>query len=255
MSHRSVVLSACAIALLFPSPARAQETSRLDLRGHPQAIRLYGPAGHTPVVVASGDGGWIHLGPRVAEMLAGRGCSVVGFDAKAYLSSFTASDGRVREEDVSGDFATLTAYARARGDGTKPVLVGVSEGAALAVLAATDSRTRDGISGVIGLGLGDLNELAWRWRDVVIYFTHGVPNEPTFSVLGIVDRVSPAPLALIQSTHDEFVAPAVASAVFERAREPRRRWIVDASDHRFSGATSELNNALIEAFAWIAAQQ
>ena len=43
-----------------------------------------------PVIVSSGDGGWIHLGPHVAEVLAAKGFFVVGFDVKAYLESFTS---------------------------------------------------------------------------------------------------------------------------------------------------------------------
>jgi type IV secretory pathway VirJ component len=42
------------------------------------------------VVISSGDGGWLHLGPHVAEVLAASGYFVVGFDVKAYLSGFTS---------------------------------------------------------------------------------------------------------------------------------------------------------------------
>ena len=34
------------------------------------------------MIISSGDGGWIHLGPHVAEVLAAKGYFVVGFDAK-----------------------------------------------------------------------------------------------------------------------------------------------------------------------------
>ena len=61
------------------------------------------------------------------------------------------------------------------------------------------------IAGVVGLGLPDLNELGWRWRDALIYITHGVPKEPSFSTAAIVKRVAPIALAAIHSTHDEFV--------------------------------------------------
>ena len=52
---------------------------------------LYGMTNARPVIVSSGDGGWIHLGPHVARLLAAHGCFVVGFDVKAYLTSFTTS--------------------------------------------------------------------------------------------------------------------------------------------------------------------
>ena len=53
----------------------------------------------------------------------------------------------------------------------KPILIGVSEGAGLSVLAATDAQTKALIGGVIGLGLPDMNELGWRLKDS-IYLCH-----------------------------------------------------------------------------------
>ena len=51
--------------------------SHTGLRGHAQTVRLYGTRGGTPVVVSSGDGGWMHLGPRVADVLAAKGYFVL----------------------------------------------------------------------------------------------------------------------------------------------------------------------------------
>ena len=65
----------------------------LVIRGHAQSLHLYGTRGGPPVIVSSGDGGWMHLGPHVAETLAAKGFFVVGFDVRAYLESFT-SGGR-----------------------------------------------------------------------------------------------------------------------------------------------------------------
>ena len=68
------------------------------------------------------------------------------------------------------------------------------------MLAATDPATQGASRGVIGLGLPDRNELGWRWKDSLIYVTHGVPNEPTFSAARPVGRLAPLPLAAIHST-------------------------------------------------------
>ena len=111
--------------------------------------------------------------------------------------------------------------------------------------------TRKAIAGVVGLGVPNVNELGWRWKDNLIYLTHGVPKEPTFNTADIIGRVSPAPVALIHSTHDEFVPIAEAQKVIGAAAEPKRLWIVDASDHRFSGSLPEFDRRLLEAIAWI----
>ena len=76
---RLIVLVCCAAV-----PTAAQPTQVLSIRGHQQTLRMYGVRGGRPVIVSSGDGGWIHLGPHVAELLAANGYFVVGFDAKAY---------------------------------------------------------------------------------------------------------------------------------------------------------------------------
>lgn len=226
----------------------ASET--LTLRGQPQTLRLYGVRGGPVALVASGDGGWIHLGPDVAAFLAGQGFFVVGFDSKAYLSGFTTRAGTLRPEDVPGDFAALVDFA-ARGAARRPVLVGVSEGAGLAVLAATDEALKAKIEGVIALGLPDRCELGWRWRDQLIYVTKGVPNEPLFSTAEIVAKVAPLPLAAIHSTRDEFVPLDEIRRVMMRAGEPHRLWIVSASNHRFSDAKPELGRRLLEALEWM----
>ena len=232
-------------------PAQVRET--LTIRGHAQSLHLYGKRGNPPIVVSSGDGGWIHLGPHVAETLASHGFFVVGFDVKDYLSGFTSGSSTLRAEDEPGDYKVLADFA-ARGSSRKPILIGVSEGAGLSVLAATDPQTRASIAGVIGLGLPDINELGWRWRDALIYITHGTPNEPTFSTAAIIKRVSSTPLCAIHSTRDEFVALSEVQRIFDAAGEPKRLWIVKASDHRFSDNLPEFNRRLLEAIEWIEQQ-
>jgi len=246
-----VTLLGTATATAVPAAAApAATTETVLLRGHAQTLHLYGTRGGTPVIVSSGDGGWIHLGPHVADVLAARGCFVVGFDVKAYLTSFTSGATTLRPGDEPGDYKVLADFA-ARGSRTRPVLVGVSEGAGLSVLAATDPATRAAIAGVIGLGLPDLNELGWRWKDALIYVTHGAPNEPTFSTAAIAAQVAPAPLAAIHSTVDEFVPLAEVQRVMAAAGEPKKLWVVPAADHRFSNNLPEFDTRLAEALAWV----
>lgn len=236
--------------LCSPAIVRAQTPDTVTVRGHRIPVYLYGARTGTPVVVSSGDGGWIHLGPHVAEVLAAQGCFVVGVDVKAYLSSFTSGSTTLTPADEPRDYATIADYA-AGGRGVKPVLIGVSEGAGLSVLAATDPDTKAKIAGVIGLGLPDINELGWRWKDAVIYVTHGMPNEPTFSTVSVVAKMAPVPLAAIHSTQDEYVPLAEAANVVEHAGQPKRLWVVTAADHRFSNNLPEFDRRLIDALAWV----
>ncbi|HEY7473568.1 MAG TPA: AcvB/VirJ family lysyl-phosphatidylglycerol hydrolase [Vicinamibacterales bacterium] len=254
MTRSSAARIAASVVTLFLAGipvACGQTTGTVTIRGHQQTVHLYGAPGGDPVIVTSGDGGWLHLGPHVAETLARQGFFVVGFDAKAYLEAFTTKASVLSPADEPGDYRVLAQYA-ARGSTKNVILVGVSEGAGLSVLAATDPATKRVVAGVVALGLPDLNELGWRWTDSVIYVTHGQPNEPTFSAAALVDKVSPVPLAAIHSTRDEFVPVAEAQRTLARAGAPKRLWIVNASNHRFSSNLDALDRSLLEAIQWIA---
>jgi len=247
----ALVLSVAVFLCAFASPSTsASSIETLQIRGHSQTLHTYGSRGGEPVIVSSGDGGWIHLGPHIAQTLAARGFFVVGFDVKSYLQGFTSTQGTLRPEDVPADYCALLEFAN-RGASVKPVLIGVSEGAGLSILAAADRRTHLAAAGVVGIGVPITNELGWRWRDSLIYLTHGVPNEPTFSTLPVIGQVAPLPVASIHSTHDEFVSQEEARDLLSHAADPKKLWFVSASDHRFSDNLAEFDARLLEALAWV----
>jgi pimeloyl-ACP methyl ester carboxylesterase len=230
--------------------AWAQGTATLQVRGRNQTLRLYGAPGGEPIVVSSGDGGWVHLGPHVAEVLASKGFFVVGFDVKAYLASFTSGKITLRPEDEPADYRALAEFA-GKGTARKPILVGISAGAGLSVLAAADPQMKTAIAGVIAVGLPKVTELGWQWRDSLIYLTHGVPNEPTFSAESVIGKVAPLPLAAIHSTHDEYVSVTDLQKILQLALPPTKLWVVPAADHRFSDNAAEFDRRLLEAIEWL----
>lgn len=249
MTKRVLTFVVLSLAATVAHAQEAPTRQTVVMRGRPQVLHVYGRRGGQPVIVASGDGGWIHLGPHVAELLAANGRFVVGFDVKSYLESFTGA-ARLKRDDVAGDFKTLVDVASS-GNPMRPIVIGVSEGAALAVLAAAEPQVKMAIGGVIGLGLPDRAELAWRWTDSIIYLTHAAPREPSFSTADIVARLAPLPLAAIHSTRDEYVPLQQVRQVLDRAAEPKRLWTIDAANHRFGGRVGELDRRLFEAMAWV----
>ena len=80
--------------------------------------------------------------------------------------------------------------------------------------------------------------------------TKKTPNEPAFNASELVGRVTPLPLAAIHSTHDEFVARPEIERIVGRAREPKRLWVIEARDHRFSDNQAQLQRRLKEAIEW-----
>ncbi len=250
MTRRSALVFIVMLATARPG---SQTPQSIVLRGHVQTLHVYGSPAGAPVIVSSGDGGWMHLAPHVAQVLAAKGFYVIGFDVKAYLTSFTSGPITLRpEEEQPTDYRLLVQFARTASQ-KKPILVGVSEGAGLSVLAATDPSTKTEILGVIGLGLPDMNELGWRWKDSLIYVTHKTPNEPLFSAATVAASVAPLPLAAIHSTTDEFVPVSEVQNILRRAAEPKRLWVVKAADHRFSDNLPEFDRRLLEALEWVRA--
>jgi pimeloyl-ACP methyl ester carboxylesterase len=244
---RALLLAA---AVLAPAWAGAETKATLTIRGQEQTLRLFGPKTGPPVVVSSGDGGWTHLGPDVAAFLETQGYFVVGFDCKRYLSSFTSGSKTLAPTDVPGDYRVLVDYAR--GGRAEPVLlVGVSEGAGLSVLAASDASLQPSLRGVLALGLPDVNELGWRFFDSTIYVTHKVPNEPTFKAADYVPHLGRTPLAAIHATHDEFVPVDEVKRLMALPGGPRKLVILEAADHRFSDTQPELQKAVLEALDWM----
>src|SRR5262245_11383843 len=238
------VLAASLTAAVSPT------TETFAIRGRQEILHVCGARGGPVALVASGDGGWEHLAPHIAGFLASSGYFVVGLDSKAYLSSFTKNGTTLSAADVPRDFAALVDHAEG-GASARPVVVGISEGAGLSVLAATDDAVKARIDGVVAVGLPDKNELGWRLRDSIIYVTKGVPDEPLFSAADVIDKVAPLPVAAIHSTRDEFVPVAEIQRIMDRAREPKRLTLVAAANHRFGGDEAELDRRLTEAIQWI----
>ena len=59
------------------------------------------------------------------------------------------------------------------------------------------------------------------------------------------------PLAMVHSTHDEFVPLTDAQRMMALSGDPKRLWVVDASDHRFSNNLSEFDRSLLAAIDWV----
>ncbi len=256
---RAPIIAALLAAALFlgvelegsGSPSRqSDKTATITIRGKQQSLHTFGTRGKQAVVISSSDGGWVRVAPFVAGVLAKRGFFVVGLDSKAYLESFTDRNSTLKEADVPGDFLALADFA-ATGTQPAPILIGVSEGAGLSVLAATRDDVKKKVQGVIVIGLPDLTELAWRWRDAIIYFTHGVPNEPTFSTAAVIERVSPVPLAVLHSSSDPYVPVDTIKGILARAKDPKQLWIINSTEHGFGDNEAEFQAKLFEAIDWV----
>lgn len=251
-------LLALALTLVTAAAAAASSLEKVDVsvRGQTLTLALYRPQGggaaKGTVVIGSGDVGWVGLAVTVAEELSGEGYVVVGINVRQYLGAFTSGKAHLEAGNVPGDYRVLVDAARAHAALPRPlVLSGVSEGAALAVLAAADAATHTWVDGVITMGLPATAELAWRWTDVSTWITKRDMNEPSFCSFDYVPSVSPLPLYMIQSRRDEYVPAADYQRFSDIAKEPKKLVLIDASNHRFTDRRDDLRRAIADGLAWV----
>ncbi len=251
------LLGAWLVALALPATATAASSEKFDVnvRGRTLTLAVYQPRAEPcrgTVVMGSGDVGWVGLAVSMAETLSDQGYLVVGVNIRQYLSSFTSGTAHLEVADAPGDFHVIGEFLKQRQLVARPVILsGVSEGAAIAVLAASDRKNHSWIDGVITMGLPPTAELAWRWTDISAWFTNHEAEEPSFEPASVIASVSPLPLFMIQSRKDEFVSEADYQRFLATAREPKQLTLIDASNHRFTDRRQELRAAYFAGLAWI----
>ncbi|HTM24288.1 MAG TPA: alpha/beta hydrolase [Vicinamibacterales bacterium] len=244
------------VLLATAPPAAAMSSERLDvpLRGQTLTVSIYRPgtAARGTIVMGSGDVGWVGLAVSLSEDYSKQGYLIVGINVRQYLAAYTSGKAHLQISDVPGDYRAICDRVKQRLALTRPlVFSGVSEGAALAVLAASEAKNHDWVDGVITMGLPPTAELAWRWTDIGAWITKKDANEPSFAPGDVIARVSPLPLYMIQSKKDEYVAPADYERLLASAREPKKLILIDAGNHRFTDKPTELRRAFTGGLAWI----
>jgi dienelactone hydrolase len=253
-SKRHFVFTAC-LLVVATQTAWASEPRKVNypLRGVSQSLLAYDAASPNPetpsVLLLSSDGGWHSFIIEIAERLAAEGYPTIGLDSKEYLSSMSKSKA-LDPAQVTSDVGAIAHFVKESSGMKSVVLVGWSEGAGLAVLGALDPILRSELRGVVTIGLPELNELAWRWTDSIIYITKAVPNEPTFNSKDYVAKLAPVPLMMIQSINDDFVPVTSARDIFVRAQEPRQIVFINARNHRFEGERDAFWQALHKGLGW-----
>ena len=252
------VIIVLVLAATAPAAGAGQSVEHVEWsqRGKTLSLAIYRPAGEPrgTIVMAGGDVGWVGLAVTMSQHLVAEGYVVVGLNVRQYLAAFTTGATHMSPADIQHDYADLARYLRARGLLKSPAIVsGVSEGAALAVLAAASPENHSWIAGAITMGLPAKAEIAWRWSDFTTWFTKRDAAEPSINARDFLAGISPLPLVMIQSTRDEYVPRADYRDLESVARTPHQQVLIDASNHRFTDKMQELKQAFDRALSWISA--
>ena len=227
------------------------------IRGQQLTVHFYrprhdGPA--LPAIYACGDGGWRGLAPRTAEQLAHTGFAVAGIDSKIYLREFSSQKTPLNLKQLAADYAdvakALRRYASV-GSETPVYVYGWSLGAGFAIAVGSDVETRANWAGIISIGLPKQNQLVSG-----VSGNHANLNNQAKAIYGfrseeVLGRIAPVPLVMIQSTSDTASPLKVGKVLFDSARDPKRYVLINASNHRFSGAREEFYAALVSAVSWM----
>ena len=242
-------LALATAALLVPVAAFA-DPLQVEIRGHPFTLPR-APAQNdgqrAAVLFLPGDGGLHGFAFTIANRMSDAGYQVYSLDTREYLEAFTQapalSVGRI------GQDLQDMAYAIQARSHLRVILVGWSEGAALAVAAA--ALDPGAFCGVVTFGLPERAALGWRLRDSLASLAGREPDEPEFDVAPLLSRLQAIPMALIQATHDPFTSMDRARALFGRVTGPKRLRFIEARNHRFDGGTSEFFAALDDSLDWV----
>ena len=217
-----------------------------SLRGGPALeLQLYQQenAKNQPLVLfTSGDGGWSPFCADVAAHIAASGMTVVGFDAKTYLTTFATPKNPVTAEELTRDYDELARIALAQpgvDEKTPLVLAGWSLGAGYSVLVSSQPTFDVPVSRIVAISLPEYGELAWQPADSIIYITHGTPHEKNFDVHQYLKKLSRTPIVFLNATDDDTAPLREAKSMYEAAASAKRFYAVKASGHHFEGGEKE----------------
>ena len=236
------------------------EDRDVTVRGRQFSVHFYRPEGNKsaiPAIYACGDGGWRGLAPRTAQQLAHMGFAVAGIDSKVYLREFSSVTLPLTMGQLALDYADVAAALReyAKVEAAAPVYVyGWSLGAGFAIAVGADPQTRSNWAGIISIGLPKQNQLVSG-----VGGNHTNLRNEANALFGfrseeVLPRIAPVPLVMIQSTSDTASPQRVGNALFASAGSPKKYVLINASNHRFSGARDEFYAALGNAVTWMREQ-
>ena len=224
----------------------------VPMRGMDQDVMLLPAPSSTAtapsVLFLPGDAGWRGFAVEMASAMAASGYSVYGLDTKKYLSSFTDGKSTLTTGQISRDMHALIRWiVPGRG---KLLVVGWSQGAAMAVLAAQGRGGHRRVSGVVAVSLPTEAALGWSRLDTMMSIFRKRPHQPHFALSKHLGSVAPVGLYMIYAEKDDFTPPDQAQVLFRAAKEPKQYLGIPGANHSFDQTRQAFWDALQRGLAW-----
>ena len=227
------------------------------VRVHVADMRAPADASRPLIVYATGDRGWAGKDLDFFRHLVAWNYPVAGFDAHDYVKHLGPA-AVTTPARLAADYEAIIAAARgALGmHADDPVvLVGVSRGADLSVVAAGTRLLRTRLNGVVAVALTREEEyVKWFGRRVRRARAHASANGNQIDGDGsapqmvqlykYLPRLGELPITVIQSTKDNYLPAAQARVLFGPDTPVRHFVTVQARNHSFAGARDRMYGAL-----------
>jgi dienelactone hydrolase len=243
--------AACVQRIPYNEPQLNQTTRDVTLNGHPVTLHLVRPA-TTPrlplLIYATGDGGWRGKDLDLFRHLASWGYAIAGFSAPEYVKHLRGDAETTTPARLARDYDVIMTLAKQSlmlPSSTPVVLVGVSRGAGLSVVAAGQAMLQPLLDGVVAMGLTKEEEhVRWRRR-----------RESTeLKIYDYLPRLGSMPITVIQSTHDNYLPSDTARILFGADTDRRQFHQIEARNHSFAGARPLLYETVRSALEWISSR-
>jgi hypothetical protein len=256
----AVCASGCAHSIppLDPNAPVRMETELLFEDGDSLALHLSRPcqldSARPFILYATGDGGWRGKDRDAFERMTGWGYPVAGFSAPSYLHHLVRHTHQTTPADVARDYEHIIALAKdhiAVPVGMPTILVGVSRGSGLAVAAAGEPQLQLELAGVVAVALTREEEYVHRLRR-----RRSAPLDPPELVMldnyEYLPRLRNLPLAIIQSTHDDYLPAEEARRLLGPDATLRQLHPIRSKNHSFTDAREALYEQMRTSLAWVA---
>jgi fermentation-respiration switch protein FrsA (DUF1100 family) len=255
-------LSGCSCHLNVPeSAAWIQTRASMKLNGVPFELRLSKPtgasSGNVLIIYATGDGGWLGLGTDIFNWLASWNYPVAGFSSRSYLHhlGYTSETETTTPRMLARDYESIIAFAESRlglPASTPIILVGMSRGAGLSVVAAGAGSLDQRLAGLLAIALTKEEEhVLHRARRTAP--ANGQARRPRVMIetYRYLNRVGPFPVMVLQSTHDGYLPADEARKLFGPDSELRKLRAVESTNHGFHNGCQTLYQDAEDALKWI----
>jgi pimeloyl-ACP methyl ester carboxylesterase len=221
----------------------------IALNGFPVTLHLTPAVSPEPLpllIYATGDGGWRGKDVDVYRQLIAWGYPTAGFSAPQYVKHLKGDAETTTPARLARDYAAvidLAEEALMLPASTRVILVGVSRGAGLSVVAAGQRALQGSLEGVVAMGLTKEEEhVRWRRR-------RQPPSE--LEIYEYLPLLGSLPIAVIQSTHDNYLPAESARALFGADTDRRQFHAIEAKNHSFADARASLYEAIRASLIWM----